>query len=70
MHWRTILNETGFRPNVIERQLVHVERNKVRAAYHRSEYLEERRKMMNWWGACIESMSKDQKVVFLRRRPA
>jgi integrase len=66
----TILNETGFRPDVIERQLAHVERNKVRAAYHRSEYLEERRKMMDWWGACIESMAKDQKIVFLRRELA
>lgn len=66
----TILNETGFRPDVIERQLAHVERNKVRAAHHRSEYLEERRKMMGWWGSFIESMSKDQKVVFLRRKPA
>jgi integrase len=66
----TILNETGFRPDVIERQLAHVERNKVRAAYHRSEYLDERRKMMNWWGSYIESMSKNQKVVLLSRNPA
>ena len=65
----TILNETGFRPDVIERQLAHVERNKVRAAYHRSEYLEEGRKMMDWWGACIESMANGQKVVLLRRQP-
>src|SRR4029078_12042243 len=33
----TILNEAGFRPDVIERQLAHAERNAVRAAYHRSE---------------------------------
>ena len=66
----TILNETGFRPDVIERQLAHVERNKVRAAYHRSEYLEERRKMMDWWGTCIESMANEQKVVLFRREPA
>jgi integrase len=66
----TILNETGFQPDVIERQLAHVERNKVRAAYHRSEYLEERQKMMDWWGACIESMVNEQKVVLLRRQPA
>jgi integrase len=65
----TILNETGFRPDVIERQLAHVERNKVRAAYHRSEYLEERQKMMDWWGACIESMANEQKVVLLRGQP-
>jgi len=66
----TILNETGFRPDVIERQLAHVERNKVRAAYHRSEYLEERQKMMNWWGTYIESTAKDQKVTPLRRKLA
>jgi integrase len=63
----TILNETGFRPDVIERQLAHVERNKVRAAYHRSEYLEERHKMMDWWGECIEAMANEQKVVLFRR---
>jgi len=66
----TILNESGFRPDVIERQLAHAERNKIRAAYHRSEYLEERRKMMDWWGACIESMANEQKVVLFRRQPA
>jgi integrase len=65
----TILNETGFRPDVIERQLAHAERNKVRAAYHRSEYLDERRKMMAWWGAFIESsIANKQKVVPFRKR--
>jgi integrase len=46
----TILNEHGFHSDVIERQLAHVERNKVRAAYNHAEYLPERRKMMQWWG--------------------
>lgn len=45
----TILNESGFKPDVIERQLAHLERNKVRATYHRSAYLKDRRKMMIWW---------------------
>lgn len=45
----TILNENGFRSDVIERQLAHKERNKVRAAYNRAEYLSERSEMMNWW---------------------
>jgi integrase len=34
----TILNETGFNPDAIERQLSHVETNKVRSAYNRAEY--------------------------------
>ena len=42
----TVLNETGFRSEVIERQLAHAKRNKVRAAYNRSQYLSERREMM------------------------
>ena len=46
----TILNEHGFMPDVIERQLAHCERNKVRAAYNHAQYLRERRKMMQWWG--------------------
>ena len=36
----TILNELGFRPDVIERQLAHKDRNKVRASYNQAEYLE------------------------------
>ena len=46
----TILNEHGFRPDVIERQLAHCERNAVRGAYNRAEYLKERKRMMQWWG--------------------
>ena len=39
----TILNEQGFRPDVIERQLAHTERNRIRAAYNHADYLIERR---------------------------
>ncbi|GAB7197087.1 hypothetical protein OS31_20770 [Dickeya oryzae] len=45
----TILNEMGYRPDVIERQLAHTERNKVRASYNRAVYLDDRRKMMQVW---------------------
>ncbi|STZ76842.1 tyrosine-type recombinase/integrase [Bergeriella denitrificans] len=44
-----ILNENGYPPDVIERQLAHVEQNKVRAAYHRTEYLPQRHEMMQWY---------------------
>ncbi len=49
----TVLNEMGYRPDAIERQLAHAERNKVRSAYNRSEYLAERRDMMRGWGDFI-----------------
>jgi len=53
----TILNEHGFRPDVIERQLAHGERNKVRAAYNHAQYLPERREMMQWWADFIDQMA-------------
>jgi integrase len=50
----TILNEHEFRPDVIERQLAHGERNRVRAAYNHAQYLPERRKMMQWWADYLD----------------
>lgn len=45
----TWLNERGYRPDVIERQLAHTERNQVRASYNHADYLVERRQMMQAW---------------------
>ena len=45
----SILNEQGFNPDAIERQLAYVEENKIRAAYNRAEYLAERTEMMQWY---------------------
>lgn len=50
----TVLNENGFRPDIIERQLGHCERNKVRAAYNHAQYLPDRRAMMQWWADFID----------------
>lgn len=52
----SLLSEQGWSVEVIERQLAHMEKNKVRAAYHRSEHLEERRKMMQAWGNYLDSL--------------
>jgi integrase len=52
----TVLNEHGFPPDVIERQLAHGERNAVRAAYNHAQYLPERRKMMQWWADYLDEV--------------
>jgi integrase len=65
----TILNEQGWRSDVIERQLAHVERNKVRAAYNRSEYLPERRKMMQAWADYLDALREgNNNVIPLNRK--
>lgn len=51
----TILNESGFKPDVIERQLAHAERNGVRKAYNHAQYLPERRDMMQWWADYLDT---------------
>lgn len=54
----TILNENRFKPDVIERQLAHCERNKVRASYNHAQYFQERREMMNWWGNFVGKLEE------------
>jgi len=50
----TTLNEQSFNPDVIEAALAHIDKNEVRAAYNRAEYIERRRVMMCWWSEHIE----------------
>lgn len=53
----SILNETGFNPDAIERQLSHQERNGVRAAYtHHARYLDDRKQMMQWWADYLDEL--------------
>ncbi len=66
----TLLNEQGWHPDLIELQLAHKERNKVRAAYNRAQRLEERRKMMQAWADYIDGLRDGAKVVSIGSRAA
>jgi integrase len=57
----TLLNEQGFPPDVIELQLAHVERNKVRAAYNRAQRMVERRRMMQAWADLLDTLRNELK---------
>lgn len=52
----TLLNEQGWSPDAIERQLAHAPRDAVRAAYNRAQYLEECRKMMQSWVDYLDNL--------------
>ena len=52
----TLLNEQGWNRDAIERQLAHNERDPVRAAYHRADYLAERRRMMQAWADYLDGL--------------
>lgn len=55
--WRatfsTWANEQGFRPDAIEKQLAHTERDAIRAAYNRALLLPERRELMEAWATYL-----------------
>jgi integrase len=52
----TLLNEQGYRPDVIEAQLAHAEKNAIRRAYNHAEYLPERRTMMQEWADYLDGL--------------
>jgi integrase len=66
----TLLNERGFPPDVIELQLAHAERNKVRAAYNRAQRLAERRQMMQAWADYLDALKAGGNVVPIRKGTA
>ena len=59
----TLLNEKGYRSEVIEAQLAHAERNEVRAAYNRAQYLTERTKMMQDYADYLDDLRAGTKPV-------
>ena len=63
----TLLNELGFPPDLIELQLAHKPRDKVRAAYNRAERLADRRAMMQAWADYLEGLKTGAKVTAIRR---
>lgn len=44
-----------FSVDAIERQLAHIEKNKVRGAYNRAEYLPERKRLMQTWADFLDA---------------
>ncbi|MBN1451650.1 MAG: hypothetical protein JW963_11595 [Anaerolineales bacterium] len=58
----TVLNETGFHPDWIERQLAHDEANKIRGAYNAAQYLNGRRSMLQWYADYLDALRDGRKV--------
>ena len=55
----TLLNEMGYRADVIEACLAHGDPDKVRGVYNRAEYLEERATLMAEWSNYLDKLKKD-----------
>lgn len=63
----TMLNESGlWSADAIERELAHMEKDKIRRAYNRAEHWDERVRMAEWWAAECDAMRKGAAVIPLR----
>ncbi len=52
----TLLNEQDWSPDLIELQLAHAPKDRIRAAYNRGLRIEERRKMMQHWADYLDDL--------------
>jgi integrase len=59
----TIQEKLKYPHDVVDRQLAHAPRNKVDAAYDRTKYLDDRRKMMQDWADYLDSTADGGKVI-------
>jgi len=62
-----VLNERGFNRDAVERQLDHQEQNKTRASYLRSDFMEERTKIMQWFADWCDGNIAHQNVIAIKR---
>ncbi|MEC4747161.1 hypothetical protein [Methylomicrobium sp. Wu6] len=63
----TLLHEQGFHSDMIERQLSHAERNRIKAAYNRAQHLPERRLMMQAWADYLDNLKNCADVIPFKR---
>lgn len=55
----TWLNELGYRSDHIERQLAHQENDKIRGAYNRAGYIEQRRQLLQDWADILDRFRQE-----------
>ncbi|AGW14171.1 tyrosine-type recombinase/integrase [Megalodesulfovibrio gigas] len=65
----TLLNEAGFRHDVIEAQLAHTSADKIRAIYNRAQYKEERRALMQAWADMLDTLRSEAVARAQQHRP-
>jgi len=63
----TALNERGYEPDWVERQLAHGDPDGIRGTYNKAQYLEQRRKMMQSWADYLDDVRAGGKIVAMKR---
>src|SRR3546814_960996 len=54
--FRSILNQRGYDPDVVEAVLAHQDRNTIRRTYNRATYFEQRLTLMQEWADLLDAL--------------
>ena len=57
----TMLNEMGYDPDVIELQLAHINKDRIRATYNKAQWMEKRTQMMQEWADYLDELKEFKK---------
>lgn len=59
----TLLNELGFDPDIIELQLAHINKDRIRATYNKAQWMEKRTNMMQAWADYLDGLKSGADIV-------
>jgi integrase len=62
----TMLHELGYQSHLIEKQMAHCDRNRIRGVYNHAEYLTDRKKMMQAWADYLDKLKVVPEVIPIR----
>jgi hypothetical protein len=57
-----MLNELGYHSDIIELQLAHTNKDRIRATYNKAQWMEKRIKMMQAWADYLDGIKKQGNV--------
>ncbi|PCI73138.1 MAG: integrase [Gammaproteobacteria bacterium] len=64
----TMLNELGFDPDIIELQLAHINKDRIRATYNKAEWMDKRIAMMQSWANYLDGLKSGADVVPINKK--
>lgn len=64
----TMLNELGFNPDIIELQLAHVNKDRIRATYNKAQWMDKRINMMQAWADYLDGLKSQGSVTPINKR--
>lgn len=68
---RTMLHEIlGFQPDAIEAQLAHAVPDRLGKAYNRTQFIAERKRMMQVWADYLDGLKQGAKVIPITQQAA